>query len=188
MSLTRLAYASEATFEARPPQNGVEPNVARILMESRRNNADSQIVGGLYYGDGAFFQYLEGEEQAIKNLYQRISRDSRHKNVMTLIEEPVESRTFANWSMKYVPLSSDVTEFLRKHRMTQFAPSTFTKAACEDMIELIRRSSEQGRSVSHDGVAARSEKAQSSLSLLAILGVVAALGVAGALVYAGTML
>lgn len=62
MSLIRLAYASEATFSAQPVDKGVEPNVARILMASRTNNAKSDIVGGLYYGDDRFFQYLEGEE------------------------------------------------------------------------------------------------------------------------------
>jgi hypothetical protein len=38
MSLMRLAYASEATFEPKPVEQGVEPHVARILMTSRRNN------------------------------------------------------------------------------------------------------------------------------------------------------
>ncbi|MCS5561518.1 MAG: BLUF domain-containing protein, partial [Marinobacter nauticus] len=54
----RLAYASEATFEAQPLEKGVEPHVARILMVSRRNNGRAGLVGGLYYGDNRFFQYL----------------------------------------------------------------------------------------------------------------------------------
>lgn len=54
MSLMRLAYASEATFEAKPVEKGVEPHVARILMTSRKNNAKDQLVGGLYYGNNRF--------------------------------------------------------------------------------------------------------------------------------------
>ena len=84
MSLMRLAYASEATFEAKPVEKGVEPHVARILMTSRKNNAKDQLVGGLYYGNDRFFQYLEGEEDAVRRTYDRILKDDRHRNIVTV--------------------------------------------------------------------------------------------------------
>ncbi|MCL7943874.1 BLUF domain-containing protein [Marinobacter sp. ATCH36] len=188
MSLMRLAYASEATFEAKPVEKGVEPNVARILMESRRNNAKGEIVGGLYYGDNRFFQYLEGEEDAVRNLYDRIARDSRHRNVTTLLEEPLEARTFTNWSMKYVPLSSDVNRFLDKHNMDEFKPSEFNRSQCEEMVRLIRDSSQDGRVISHD-VKRKDRSRQSAIPKGIGIGlVVAAVGVVGAMIYASTML
>lgn len=188
MSLMRLAYASEATFAAKPVEQGVEPNVARILIASRRNNAKSEIVGGLYYGDDRFFQYLEGEEEAVRELYDRIARDDRHRNVMTLLEEPIKARTFTNWSMKYVPLSSDVNRFLDSQGMEAFIPSEFNRNQCEEMIKLIRDSSQDGRVVSHDGV--RSNRNRQSVIPKGIrFGlIVAALGLVGAMVYVSTML
>lgn len=188
MSLMRLAYASEATFAAKPVEKGVEPNVARILMASRRNNAKSEIVGGLYYGDDRFFQYLEGEEDAVRNLYDRITTDDRHRNVITLLEEPIKARTFTNWSMKYVPLSSDVNRFLDSHGMNAFRPSDFNRSQCEEMVKLIRDSSQDGRVVSHDG--ARSQRNRQSVIPKGIrIGlIVAALGLVGAMVYVSTML
>ena len=63
MPMMRLAYASEAAFEARPAEKGMEPNVAQILSTSRRNNARRELTGGLYYGGDRFFQYLEGEKK-----------------------------------------------------------------------------------------------------------------------------
>jgi hypothetical protein len=188
MSLIRLAYASEATFNEKPVEQGVEPNVARILMTSRKNNAKTQIVGGLYYGDGFFFQYLEGEEAAVSELYARIARDERHRNVTTLVEEVLPSRTFTNWSMKYVPLSSDVQNFLDKHGMKSFQPLSFNRSLCEEMIQLIRDSSEQGRVVNHAELASSRKSGVSGMSWIGVGLAVAALGLLGTLVYASTLL
>ncbi len=183
MSLMRLAYASKATFEESPIEQGIEPNVARILMSSRTNNAQSEIVGGLYYGDGRFFQYLEGEEESVRKLYDKISKDQRHTDVTTLLEEPIDERTFASWSMKYVPLSGDVNEFLSRHGMEEFRPENFTRPLCEDMIQLIRDSSEAGRVVSHDGNAVA--KRQSVLPTSVLVGLlIGGAGVVAALAYA----
>ena len=187
MSLIRLAYASEATFDEKPVEQGVEPNVARILMTSRKNNAKKGIVGGLYYGDGFFFQYLEGEEDAVTELYDRIANDDRHRNVTTLVHEPLSARTFKNWSMKYVPLSSDVQKFLDNHDMDSFKPLSFNRSLCEEMIKLIRDSSEQGRVVNHEELAS-SRKSSSGISGIGVGLAVAVLGLIGALVYASTMI
>lgn len=188
MSLMRLAYASEATFEAKPVEQGVEPHVARILMTSRRNNAKTELVGGLYYGDDHFFQYLEGEEAEVRKTYQRILSDDRHRNVRTLIEEPLTGRTFSSWSMKYVPASADVRSFLSSHGLDRFNPMEFSRRQCEEMIDLIRQSSQDQKLVNHDDPAvSRSKPAAFSPVVRAGL-VIAAVGLIGALAYAGTML
>lgn len=187
MSLMRLAYASEATFQEKPAEHGVEPNVARILMMSRRNNAKNQIVGGLYYGNGYFFQYLEGEENAVNELYDRISRDDRHRNVTTLIQESLPARTFTNWSMKYVPLSSDVQHFLDKNGMESFRPLNFNRPLCEGMIGVIRDTSEEGRVIDHRQLASSRKARSAGMNPVSIGLAVAVLGLVGALVFAITM-
>ncbi|MDX1635131.1 MAG: BLUF domain-containing protein [Marinobacter sp.] len=149
MALIRLAYASEATFDASPTKSGVEPNVARILLTSRRNNPKKGLVGGLYYGDNRFFQYLEGEERAVHELYETIKKDTRHRNVKTLIDEPLKERTFKNWSMKYVPVAGDVAAFLKRQGLSEFNPYAFDREVCEQMIELIRKSSHDDKLINH---------------------------------------
>jgi hypothetical protein len=67
--LQRMVYASRATFAPSRQGNGIDVEVARILMQSRRNNPRRGLVGALYYGDGAFFQCLEGEPAAIDEVY-----------------------------------------------------------------------------------------------------------------------
>ena len=174
MSLIRLAYASEATFEAKPLEKGIEPHVARILLVSRRNNAKVSIVGGLYYGDNRFFQYLEGDEDAVRNTYLRIQQDPRHRNVRTLIEEPIADRSFTNWSMKYVPASADVQAFLGRHKLAEFNPLAFDSEQCEEMIDLIRRSSQDQKSVNYDEANRKATPAPQTLSSGLKVGLVAA--------------
>ncbi|KMQ75758.1 BLUF domain-containing protein [Marinobacter subterrani] len=188
MSLMRLAYASEATFEAKPVEKGVEPHVARILMTSRKNNARGKLVGGLYYGNNRFFQYLEGDEDEVRKTYDRILQDDRHRNVVTLIEEPVADRTFSNWSMKYVPLSRDVQRFLESQGLQRFEPASFTSAQCEQMIELIRNSSHDQKLVNHDEARTVRETPQAFSPGLKAGLIVAGLCLLGALFFAGSML
>jgi len=145
MALIRLAYASEATFAASAIEKGIEPNVARILVSSRRNNPRHGLVGGLYYGDSCFFQYLEGEEEAVRQLYEKIRKDSRHRNVTTLLDEPLTERTFTDWSMKYVPVAGDVSAFLARNGLRSFNPFEFNATHCEEMVRLIRESSHDGK-------------------------------------------
>lgn len=150
MSLIRLAYASEATFKPAADHSGVEPHVARILLASRRNNARQAVVGGLYYGNHRFFQYLEGEEDQVRAVYDRIRQDERHRHIKTLLDEPLQQRTFENWSMKYVPQADDVQKMLKRQGMERFEPDHFDRGMCEDMIAVIRGSSSVDRFVNHD--------------------------------------
>lgn len=188
MPLIRLAYASEATFEAKPLEKGVEPHVARILLTSRRNNGKAGIVGGLYYGDNRFFQYLEGEEESVRATYQRILQDERHSNVRTLIEEPIDEPTFNNWSMKYVPASADVQAFLSMNRLSEFNPLAFDSDQCEQMIDLVRRSSENQKLVNYDEPERATNPTPQSLTpglkvglIVAAVGLVVALGISATL-------
>lgn len=151
MSLIRLAYASEATFRPSPDHSGVEPHVARILLASRRNNARQAVVGGLYYGNHRFFQYLEGEEDEVRAVYDRIQQDDRHRNVKTLLDEPLQQRTFDNWSMKYVPQADDVQRMLQGQGMDRFEPDRFDRSLCEEMITVIRDSSNGDHLINRDG-------------------------------------
>jgi len=188
MSLMRLAYASEATFEAKPVEKGVEPHVARILLTARKNNAKDQLVGGLYYGNNRFFQYLEGEEDAIRRTYDRILKDDRHRNIVTLIEEPLKNRTFSNWSMKYVPLSRDVRKFLDEQGLESFEPASFTSDQCEKMIELIRNSSHDQKLGNRDDRKSVGEAPQVLSSGMKVGLIGAGLVLVVALVVGGSML
>lgn len=90
--LVRLIYASRAA----------DPNLAAteaILAESRSHNPACGITGVLFYGGGIFLQALEGGRARVSELYGRIQKDVRHKEVVLLYYEEISERRFGGWAM-----------------------------------------------------------------------------------------
>jgi hypothetical protein len=115
-----------------------------ILAKSREANAKTGITGMLLYKDGAFMQALEGEEQAVRELYDRISRDSRHFGLLKLVEGEREDRCFGDWSMGFQDLNSEearatpgYSEFLN----TPLTADEFSKnpGQCERLLWAFKR-------------------------------------------------
>ncbi|WP_160152908.1 BLUF domain-containing protein [Microbulbifer sp. ALW1] len=154
--LIRLVYASRAAFKPVPVTQGVEPSVGRILMQSRRNNAHASIGGVLYFGDGYFFQTLEGERQAVNQAYQRIAADARHREVTILSLKTVSERFFEDWSMKYVPAEEAVKQFIRSRNYQRFEPLKFQEAEAEALIELFHQYDD---SLANTGAKAKKKRA-----------------------------
>jgi hypothetical protein len=58
----------------------------------------------LLYREGRFLQVLEGPHRRVRDRMEVIAADSRHTGVSVLLDEHVEHRQFAAWSMAYEPL------------------------------------------------------------------------------------
>lgn len=97
--LVRCLYAS------RPAPSFSSADLARILEQSRRNNAAHGVTGLLCVADDLFIQLLEGGRDEVCDLYNDIVRDARHSHVRLLSYEEVAERQFGNWSMGQVILS-----------------------------------------------------------------------------------
>lgn len=89
----QLVYISTA----RQPRSGEA--LQRILAESRRNNAAAGITGILLVGGKRFLQVLEGPEDAVRALYQRIRSDPRHFACVTLSQRRIDGPEFGEWAM-----------------------------------------------------------------------------------------
>ena len=72
-----------------------------MLEISRRNNALIDVTGMLVYRDGNFMQAIEGEEETILRLQEKIKRDPRHDGLITLLTQRIETRQFPAWSMGF---------------------------------------------------------------------------------------
>jgi len=73
-----------------------------ILGVAQMMNRRLDLTGMLVQSDGHFAQVLEGRAEAVATLMTRIRRDPRHRNVRTLLEEPILRRRFASWAMRLV--------------------------------------------------------------------------------------
>lgn len=99
--LIQLTYASRATSLLRPG------DVKDILSRSQRNNAAQGITGALCLANGIFLQQLEGDRQAVNQIYHRILRDARHSEPAILNFGEIAVRRFSNWSMGLLSATPD---------------------------------------------------------------------------------
>lgn len=75
-----------------------------IAETSIKNNTINNITGILCYGNGYFFQYVEGTEQALTNLKNQLLMDDRHKDLQMLEFSEIKTRRFENWSLRSIVL------------------------------------------------------------------------------------
>jgi hypothetical protein len=55
----------------------------------------------LLFEGSSFLQVLEGEPERIDALLEKIRADRRHTRTVLLLREPIEQRSFADWTMGY---------------------------------------------------------------------------------------
>lgn len=72
-----------------------------LLEQARSFNLEHQITGMLLYSEGQFVQAIEGREEVIRPLYERIQRDSRHREIETVGEGRLPAHQFSEWSMDF---------------------------------------------------------------------------------------
>lgn len=78
-----------------------------LLNQSRENNLSLNVTGMLLYKGGNFMQMLEGERDTVLNLYETIKKDDRHKDVTTIISNPIQKRNFEFWSMGFCNMDKE---------------------------------------------------------------------------------
>ncbi len=96
--LYALTYLSRAARDLLPEE------LDSILLQARLFNAAEQITGVLLYGDGRFFQLLEGPEASVLKVFDRVSRAQAHKSIRVLSKGPIAERFFESWHMVFTHL------------------------------------------------------------------------------------
>lgn len=108
VSLYAVLYASDAL---QPPS---ADDLAGLLARSRQYNAEAGVTGQLVYigrGEGGyqgagrqpghFVQWLEGEEAAVRALFEQIAEDPRHRIRCVAYAGPIRDRLFPTWTMAF---------------------------------------------------------------------------------------
>lgn len=92
--MQQLLYVSNTSRDANPAM------LEDILGASRRNNPPLGVTGMLLYLDGGFLQVLEGREETLSALLNKIAADKRHWNTQILLKRTAEP-VFSDWSMGF---------------------------------------------------------------------------------------
>lgn len=80
--------------------------LADICVRSSAKNRRLGITGFLIEHEGTFLQVLEGEAEAVNELFHRISHDERHCNMAVLGRWERKGRSFGFWAMNFGPLDT----------------------------------------------------------------------------------
>ena len=80
-SIHNIVYCSQAA------QHMDKQALEKIIATARHHNPIFGITGLLVFGSGIFFQWLEGPKDNVTSLFEIISKDHRHSNVVLLTKE-----------------------------------------------------------------------------------------------------
>ena len=95
-----------------------------ILKVSRENNTSGDITGMLLYKGGNFMQVLEGPDDAVTGIYEKIKKDPRHKGVSIISREQIQTRQFPSWEMAFQNLDNPAVK--NEPGYSQFLQDEFT--------------------------------------------------------------
>ncbi len=93
--LYEIIYRSTARFDF------TDDDLKNILDWSHTYNNENGLTGCLLYHEGQFLQMLEGEFQVVLDLYEKIKKDSRHRDFLLLHMQEAEQRVFSKWTMAF---------------------------------------------------------------------------------------
>lgn len=87
-----------------------QAEILDILRKSQAKNQRQKISGILLYRHGEFLQFIEGPASAVNELFETISKDPRHHDLVLIDKRDAESLVMPTWAMGYFSPELDPTE------------------------------------------------------------------------------
>ena len=110
-------------------------DIAEVAIE--RNQADN-ITGILCYDNGYFFQCVEGSEQALTNLKNRLLVDDRHKDLKILDFSAIAERRFVGWSLRSITLERWMMNEPKLKSFMPFKPHTWEVNGWQQFLDILQ--------------------------------------------------
>ncbi len=109
MNLVRLIYAStlsdDTTFD----------DMQNVTASARKNNKQNGITGFLTISHAYALQILEGDRGIVSSVYNKIAKDTRHRNLTLLCMTPITQRKFDRWEMEYCEINDRHSDLIFMH-------------------------------------------------------------------------
>lgn len=142
--LTRLVYISRST-QLDQGENHIQEVNEQILLEAHAFNKINNITGILCFGNGCYFQVIEGSKNVVELLYAKIEKDPRHKDIKLMFKEPITALSFAEWRMKFVNEINITMPLINLHGHKHFNPFEFAENLCKDLIDFLSQKCAGGK-------------------------------------------
>ncbi len=110
-----------------------------IAEVSIKHNKVDNITGILCYGNGYFLQYVEGSEQALTNLKNRLLIDNRHKDLKILDFSVLSERRFSNWSLRSITLERWMVSEPKLKGFMPFQPNSWEANEWQEFLEIMQQ-------------------------------------------------
>ena len=101
-----ISYVSSANRDIN------QDEVAELLDQTEIRNNNMGVNGLLIYSSGNFFEVIEGEETKIKDLFENIKEDPRHRNIMMVFEKEIDKPLFDDKEANFIFGKTESSSFL----------------------------------------------------------------------------
>lgn len=132
--LCQLVYISRITSTGLSSPSTLN-DISEIAIE--RNQTD-EITGILCYGNGYFLQCVEGSEQALTNLKNRLLADERHKDMEILDFSAIDERRFSSWSLRSITLERWMTRDPELKKLMPFKPYSWSVDEWHRFVDILQ--------------------------------------------------
>jgi hypothetical protein len=130
LRLKTLTYTSRARLDLSAG------DLAAIHDSARHLNALDGITGLLVFDGTRFLQIVEGSEEAVDSLFDRLRADPRHSALEVRDERFVEARSFPDWSMELVRVSAG---YLKARSEVETMLPAYVTAPVRDLVLTMSR-------------------------------------------------
>lgn len=105
--MRQIIYRSTTTADS----GRASDDIPAILAQAVARNGIDGITGLLYTEDDSFLQAIEGPEESMADLLDRLEADDRHRNIRILVERGIDEREFGDWTMIYRDRRESIDDF-----------------------------------------------------------------------------
>ncbi|MBW4010252.1 BLUF domain-containing protein [Moraxella osloensis] len=102
MSVFYLIYTSKITLQA----SLHNMTLIDIYRQAAARNTETHVSSVLFFKQGNFLHYMEGSENAITQLFDKIKADKRHKNIHVIEQGQAPNALFGHWKMHCINLDN----------------------------------------------------------------------------------
>ena len=127
----RVMYMSTATEEF------TNKELDELLEKSIKNNSELNVTGLLVVKGRTFIQCLEGSKESVTKIFEKIQNDTRHKDIIELIEENSDKRIFPNWNMGFKNIRNLTN--IESEKLKNFDLEDFSNFPKEDIPNLLKK-------------------------------------------------
>ena len=115
-----------------------------IVTTAKANNPQQSITGVLFYHNNTFIQVLEGDENELDKLMEKINKDPRHHNIKILVNEEIKKHYLSQWNMDSFNLSDEDNLNIEELEKVRDAFETNILPRSDELVQVFKLLIEKG--------------------------------------------